>query len=566
MDKYEEVGIAGEGAYGVVLKCRENSSGNFVAIKRFRVSRDDAEEDAKCRQREVDLLQSLKHENIIRLIEAFQKKSTLHLVFEYLPQCLWEVLQANPGGVAATSVWTFTRHLARALQHCHDANVIHRDVKPENLLVDLDATMLKLCDFGSARKLSSKAVAEPLTDYVATRWYRAPELLLSFNRYSKSVDMWSLGCVMAELTDGKPLFAGTSDLDQLCTIQKAIGPLTADQSRRYMELSDFCSIKSPACNAPGAALRQRFGTRMSVPQLQVLHGIIKMEPSHRLTAKAALCSPWLRTGGAAAAPVRFRQPRKRENSSPPPSEVSSRPGTPSSVASSDGASASSRPASPGPASPDLAQVYMPLALQGTRPRATTIARAPSGLTRSGIRGMEPVAPTMHVKRTSRPASSSTAHLPRPASGSWSSLSQLQPEGSSRVLAGPVLMAIAQNRPIHSLSPWPSRPSTPVSQSSSIPTSGAASVQRQSLQPHSKQQQQLPQQPQHLIAAVCSGPPPTSPRSGASSVRSTCTSSPADVAEIPESVESVSDAEELCCKAPCKVDRPASQPPVRSFCE
>mmetsp|Transcript_28933 Transcript_28933/g.56589 ORF Transcript_28933/g.56589 Transcript_28933/m.56589 type:complete len:526 (-) Transcript_28933:176-1753(-) len=500
MNKYEEVGIAGEGTYGVVLKCRDKSSGNLVAIKRFRESKEDDEDDAKCKQREVKLLQALKHENIIKLLEAFKRKDTLHLVFEYLPLSLWDVLQANPGGVAATTVWTLTRHLARALQHCHESNVVHRDIKPENLMVDLGTPVLKLCDFGSARKLGTKTDTGPLTDYVATRWYRAPELLLSFNRYNKSVDMWSFGCVMAELTDGKPLFAGTSDLDQLCTIQKAIGPLTSDQSRRYMELSDFCGVKCPTTNTPGAVFRQRFGTSMSVPQLQVLQAIIKMEPSHRLTAKAALCSTWLRADGAAAAPAQFRQLKKRENISPPPSEVSSRPATPS-VASSEGGSGTSRPASPGHPSPDLAKPCTPPVWQGSRPRAQMIARATPCLTRSGTSGLEAVAPMLPLRRTSRPPSSSTPQLSRPASGSRSTLSQLQPEGSTRILAGPVSMVMAQHRSVRSLSPWPSRPSTPASQATSGPTSGrpaaavpcsAQAVQRQPVQPQSQQRRQQQQ--------------------------------------------------------------------------
>ena len=109
--------------------------------------------------------------------------------------------------------------LIKAIEYCHRHGVIHRDIKPENLLIDSNTNVLKLCDFGFARALPNKNKEVNMTDYVATRWYRSPELLLGSN-YGKEVDIWAIGCIMGELCDGEPLFPGDSEIDQLYQIQK----------------------------------------------------------------------------------------------------------------------------------------------------------------------------------------------------------------------------------------------------------------------------------------------------------------------------------------------------------
>lgn len=115
------------------------------------------------------------------------------------------------------SVRKYIFQLLLAIEYCHRNNVIHRDIKPENLLINPKNMDLRLCDFGFARSLNSKTQGAGLTDYVATRWYRAPELLLS-NVYGKEVDIWAIGCIMGEITDGDPLFPGESEIDQLFCI------------------------------------------------------------------------------------------------------------------------------------------------------------------------------------------------------------------------------------------------------------------------------------------------------------------------------------------------------------
>ena len=128
---------------------------------------------------------------------------------------LLEVLEEKPNGLDPEAVRKYIYQLLKAIEFCHRNNVIHRDIKPENLLINPSNNELKICDFGFARMLNNKN--SNLTDYVATMWYRAPELLL-INVYGKEVDIWAIGCIMGELTDGEPLFPGESEVDQLFCI------------------------------------------------------------------------------------------------------------------------------------------------------------------------------------------------------------------------------------------------------------------------------------------------------------------------------------------------------------
>lgn len=144
------------------------------------------------------------------------RMNRLYLVFEYVEKNLLEILEENPNGLDLDMVRFYIYQLLKAIEFCHRNNVIHRDIKPENLLIKPKTNELKICDFGFARVLNNKA-GMGLTDYVATRWYRAPELLLS-NHYGKEVDIWAIGCIMGEIIDGDALFPGESEIDQLFCI------------------------------------------------------------------------------------------------------------------------------------------------------------------------------------------------------------------------------------------------------------------------------------------------------------------------------------------------------------
>eukprot|EP00360_Condylostoma_magnum_P000603 CAMPEP_0168315676 /NCGR_PEP_ID=MMETSP0210-20121227/12259_1 /TAXON_ID=40633 /ORGANISM="Condylostoma magnum, Strain COL2" /LENGTH=152 /DNA_ID=CAMNT_0008290631 /DNA_START=111 /DNA_END=569 /DNA_ORIENTATION=+ len=151
----------------------------------------------------------MKQENIVLLKDAFRRKGKLYLIFEYVEKSLLDLLEEYPNGIDPERIRSYIFQLCKAIDYCHRMDVVHRDIKPENLLISNDH-VLKLCDFGFARTLPQKGGA--LTDYVATRWYRSPELLLG-SEYGPEVDMWGIGCIMGELIDGQPLFPGESEID-----------------------------------------------------------------------------------------------------------------------------------------------------------------------------------------------------------------------------------------------------------------------------------------------------------------------------------------------------------------
>ncbi|QDZ24488.1 cyclin-dependent kinase [Chloropicon primus] len=293
MNKYEIMGVVGEGAYGVVLKCRNKETQEIVAIKKFKEG-DDDESVRKTTLREVKMLRNLRQENIVFLKEAFRRKTKLFLVFEYMEKNLLEVLEDNPRGLHPEQVRGYIYQLVKAVHFCHQNSVVHRDIKPENLLVNPASTknrkktgQLKLCDFGFARTMASK----DLTDYVSTRWYRAPELLIGSTSYGKGVDQWAIGCIMGELIDGQPLFPGESDIDQLYIIQKVIGCITREQQKDFAMNPRYSGLKFPEISNP-QGLRKRYGNKIDEDSLDFMTKLLKMNPDERLTGEQCLQHPY----------------------------------------------------------------------------------------------------------------------------------------------------------------------------------------------------------------------------------------------------------------------------------
>ena len=161
------------------------------------------------------------------LIEVFRRKGKLYLVFEYMESTILEELEKHPNGLNATECKKCVYQLLRSIGYCHSNNIIHRDIKPENLLLSKHG-ILKLCDFGFARPLGGPGAR--YTDYVATRWYRSPELLVGDTQYGRGVDVWAIGCMLAEIHTGLPLFPGESDIDQLFHILRCQGNLVSTQA------------------------------------------------------------------------------------------------------------------------------------------------------------------------------------------------------------------------------------------------------------------------------------------------------------------------------------------------
>ncbi|XP_066302728.1 cyclin-dependent-like kinase 5 isoform X1 [Branchiostoma lanceolatum] len=212
MQKYEKLEKIGEGTYGTVFKAKNKETHEIVALKRVRLD-DDDEGVPSSALREICLLKELKHKNIVRLHDVLHSEKKLTLVFEYCDQDLKKYFDSCSGDIDPETVKSFMYQLLRGLAFCHSHNVLHRDLKPQNLLINKNGE-LKLADFGLAR-----AFGIPVRCYsaeVVTLWYRPPDVLFGAKLYSTSIDMWSAGCIFAELANaGRPLFPGNDVDDQL---------------------------------------------------------------------------------------------------------------------------------------------------------------------------------------------------------------------------------------------------------------------------------------------------------------------------------------------------------------
>ncbi|KAM7388623.1 hypothetical protein PAMP_024788 [Pampus punctatissimus] len=270
-----------------------SDTNEIVAIKKFKDSEEN-EEVKETTLRELKMLRTLKQENIVELKEAFRRRGKLYLVFEYVEKNMLELLEELPNGVQTEKARSYIYQLIKAIHWCHKHDIVHRDIKPENLLISSD-DVLKLCDFGEllceivtlcfARNLSEGTDAN-YTEYVATRWYRSPELLLGAP-YGKAVDMWSVGCILGELSDGQPLFPGESEIDQLFTIQKVLGPLPPEQMKLFYNNPRFHGLRFPAVNHPQTLERRYLGI-IGGALLDLLKSLLLLNPTERFLTEQSL--------------------------------------------------------------------------------------------------------------------------------------------------------------------------------------------------------------------------------------------------------------------------------------
>eukprot|EP01065_Artemidia_motanka_P043268 TRINITY_DN5973_c0_g1_i1.p1 TRINITY_DN5973_c0_g1~~TRINITY_DN5973_c0_g1_i1.p1 ORF type:complete len:309 (+),score=54.08 TRINITY_DN5973_c0_g1_i1:66-992(+) len=222
-ERYTKLDKIGEGSYGVVYKAKDKQTGELVALKRIRLDGED--EGVPCTAiREISLLKELKHRNIVRLLDVVHAEKKLTLVFEHLDQDLHRfIADVNQGNLDASLIRNLMRQLCQSIEYCHCHHVLHRDLKPQNLLVS-KGNVLKLADFGLGRAFGIPV--KKYTHEVVTLWYRAPEVLLGSTDYGFGVDIWSAGCIFAEMATGDPLFPGKDESEQLLRIFKLLGTPT----------------------------------------------------------------------------------------------------------------------------------------------------------------------------------------------------------------------------------------------------------------------------------------------------------------------------------------------------
>ncbi|KAI0212278.1 Cyclin-dependent-like kinase 5 [Lamellibrachia satsuma] len=236
MQKYEKLEKIGEGTYGTVFKAKNRETQEIIALKRVRLD-DDDEGVPSSALREICLLKELKHKNIVRLYDVLHSEKKLTLVFEYCDQDLKKYFDSCNGEIDPDIVKSFLYQLLRGLAFCHSHNVLHRDLKPQNLLINKSGE-LKLADFGLAR-----AFGIPVRCYsaeVVTLWYRPPDVLFGAKLYSTSIDMWSAGCIFAELANaGRPLFPGNDVDDQLKRIFKLLGTPSEETWSGLTQLPEY---------------------------------------------------------------------------------------------------------------------------------------------------------------------------------------------------------------------------------------------------------------------------------------------------------------------------------------
>ncbi|XP_067227067.1 cyclin-dependent kinase-like 4 isoform X2 [Chanodichthys erythropterus] len=285
MYKYEILGCLGSGSYGTVLKCRHRDTGRTVAVKKL------LEEDENVRkivQREIKLLKQLRHENLVNLLDAWKRRRRWYLVFEFVERTVLDELEQFPSGLDPHRVRKYLYQILRAVCFCHQHNIIHRDVKPENVLVS-QLGVVKLCDFGFARTVSA-APGEVYTDYVATRWYRAPELLVGDTRYGKAVDVWAVGCLFFEMLTGSPLFPGDSDIDQLHLLISCFGHLTPRHREVFYRNPVFMGASLPD-PAERNTLESR-SPKLSGCTLDLAQKCLQMDPDRRCQCAELLLHPF----------------------------------------------------------------------------------------------------------------------------------------------------------------------------------------------------------------------------------------------------------------------------------
>ena len=289
--KYTALSILGKGTFGVVYRAKEEKSDDFIAIKRVF-------QDKKYKNRELDILKELNHPNIISLKHFFYTKVEngqngpeiyLNCVMDYFPQTLARILSTNFQSRKQLEPFIaklYAYQMLSSLKYLHSKNIAHRDIKPQNILVNPKNNKIKLCDFGSAKKIEQgqKSIA-----YICSRFYRAPELIFGATDYTCQIDVWSMGCVITELVLGRPLFPGATTSDQLVEIIRILGTPTKD---------DICSMNPHFKDHKFPEIKpvpfEKILKNRIIPEyfLDLISKLLVYNPTKRLTAEKALEHPY----------------------------------------------------------------------------------------------------------------------------------------------------------------------------------------------------------------------------------------------------------------------------------
>ncbi|XP_060133959.1 serine/threonine-protein kinase MAK isoform X3 [Zootoca vivipara] len=296
MNRYTTMKQLGDGTYGSVLMGKSNESGELVAIKRMK--RKFYSWDECMNLREVKSLKKLNHANVIKLKEVIRENDHLYFVFEYMKENLYQLMKDRNKLFPESVIRNIMYQILQGLAFIHKHGFFHRDMKPENLLC-MGPELVKIADFGLARELRSQP---PYTDYVSTRWYRAPEVLLRSSVYSSPIDIWAVGSIMAELYTLRPLFPGTSEVDEIFKICQVLGtPKKNDWPEGY-QLATAMNFRFPQCVSLNL---KTLIPNASNEAIQLMCEMLNWDPKKRPTASQALKYPYFQVGQVLGPPPQY---------------------------------------------------------------------------------------------------------------------------------------------------------------------------------------------------------------------------------------------------------------------
>ncbi|XP_047423691.1 serine/threonine-protein kinase MAK isoform X7 [Mugil cephalus] len=288
MNRYTTLKQLGDGTYGSVLMGRSNESGELVAIKRMKRKFYSWEECMNLR--EVKSLKKLNHANVVKLKEVIRENDHLYFVFEYMKENLYQLMKDRENKMfSENEIRNILFQVLSGLAFVHKHGFFHRDMKPENLLC-MGPELVKIADFGLAREIRSKP---PYTDYVSTRWYRAPEVLLRSSTYSSPIDLWAVGCIMAELYTLRPLFPGNSEVDEIFKICQVLGTVKKTDWSEGYQLASAMNFRFPQCVPTHL---KTLIPNASNEAIALMKDLLQWDPKKRPTAVQSLRYPYFQVG------------------------------------------------------------------------------------------------------------------------------------------------------------------------------------------------------------------------------------------------------------------------------
>ncbi|XP_067378231.1 serine/threonine-protein kinase ICK-like isoform X2 [Channa argus] len=293
MNRYATIRQLGDGTYGSVILGRSLESGELVAIKKMKRKFYSWEECMNLR--EVKSLKKLNHANVIKLKEVIRENDHLYFIFEYMKENLYQLMKDRTRLFPESAVRNLMFQILQGLAFIHKHGFFHRDMKPENLLC-MGPELVKIADFGLAREIRSRP---PYTDYVSTRWYRAPEVLLRSTSYSSPIDQWAVGCIMAELYTLRPLFPGSSEVDTIFKICQVLGtPKKNDWPEGY-QLASAMNFRWPQCVPSNL---KTLIPNASPEAIHLMTDLLQWDPKKRPASAQALRYSYFHVGQALGTP------------------------------------------------------------------------------------------------------------------------------------------------------------------------------------------------------------------------------------------------------------------------